>query len=202
MRNNSIYATSSLIGWNDSHVTWDSRQQTDAREQSNRNPCPWWRHQMKTFSTSLALCDGNPQVTDGFPSQKTVKRSFDAFFSPPEQTVVQTIETSVSLHRAHYDVTEIKRKYHKISFAENIFQPPNHIKYSTRVSQCYCHALCNITELNVHFVRIRCMLRPIHQAIIKVNNIIHPTFSRFLWNSLCLSVKHEHKQLWLETRPN
>ena len=40
----------------------------------------WWRHQMKTFSALLALCEGNPPVTDGFPSQRPVKRSFDIFF--------------------------------------------------------------------------------------------------------------------------
>ena len=29
---------------------------------------PWWRYQMETFSASLAICEGNPPVTDGFPS--------------------------------------------------------------------------------------------------------------------------------------
>ena len=27
----------------------------------------WWRHQMEPFSTLLALCEGKPLVTDGFP---------------------------------------------------------------------------------------------------------------------------------------
>ena len=35
----------------------------------------WWRHQMETFSTLLALCKGNPPVTNGFPSQRPVTRS-------------------------------------------------------------------------------------------------------------------------------
>ena len=30
---------------------------------------PWWRHQMETFSAFLMLCEGNPPITDGFPSQ-------------------------------------------------------------------------------------------------------------------------------------
>ena len=38
-----------------------------------------WRHQMKTFSALLALCEGNPPVTGGFPSQRPVTRSFDVF---------------------------------------------------------------------------------------------------------------------------
>ena len=41
---------------------------------------PWWRYQMETFSGLLALFDGNPPVTGGFPSQSPVKRRFDVFF--------------------------------------------------------------------------------------------------------------------------
>ena len=35
---------------------------------------------METFSASLVLCEGNPPVTGGFPSQRPVTRSFDFFF--------------------------------------------------------------------------------------------------------------------------
>ena len=35
---------------------------------------------METFSALLALCEGNPPVTGGFPSQRPVTRSFDIFF--------------------------------------------------------------------------------------------------------------------------
>ena len=41
---------------------------------------PWWRHEMETFSALLALCEGNPTVTGGFPSQRPVTLSFDIFF--------------------------------------------------------------------------------------------------------------------------
>ena len=34
----------------------------------------------KQFTALLPLCEGNPPVTDGFPSQRTVTRSFDVFF--------------------------------------------------------------------------------------------------------------------------
>ena len=40
----------------------------------------WWRHQMETFSTLLALCAGNSPVTDEFLSQRPVTRCFDVFF--------------------------------------------------------------------------------------------------------------------------
>ena len=41
---------------------------------------PWWRHQMETFSVTLALCQGNSPITREFPSQRSVTRSFDVFF--------------------------------------------------------------------------------------------------------------------------
>ena len=50
----------------------------------------WWNdtpctphpppHRMETFSALLALCEGNPPVTGGFPSQRPVTRSFDILF--------------------------------------------------------------------------------------------------------------------------
>ena len=46
----------------------------------NKCQWTWWRHQMETFSTLLALCEGNLLVTDGFLSQKPVMHSFDVFF--------------------------------------------------------------------------------------------------------------------------
>ena len=37
----------------------------------------WWRHDMESLSASLALCEGNPWATGGFPS---LTRGFDVFF--------------------------------------------------------------------------------------------------------------------------
>ena len=31
----------------------------------------WWGHGMRSFSALLALCEGNPPVTGGFPSQRS-----------------------------------------------------------------------------------------------------------------------------------
>ena len=42
--------------------------------------CSWWRHQMETFSTLLAICAGNSPVPGEFPSQRPVTRSCDDFF--------------------------------------------------------------------------------------------------------------------------
>ena len=41
---------------------------------------PWWRHQMDTFSSLLAISAGNSPVTGEFPTQRPVTRSFDVFF--------------------------------------------------------------------------------------------------------------------------
>ena len=40
----------------------------------------WWRHQMETFSASLAIYAGNSPVTGEFPAQRPVTRSFGVFF--------------------------------------------------------------------------------------------------------------------------
>ena len=40
----------------------------------------WWRHQMETFSASLAICVGNSPVIGEFPAQRPVTRSLDVFF--------------------------------------------------------------------------------------------------------------------------
>ena len=40
----------------------------------------WWRHQMISVSSLLAICAGNSPVTGEFPAQRPVTRSFDVFF--------------------------------------------------------------------------------------------------------------------------
>ena len=47
---------------------------------SRKHFVTWWRHQIETFSTLLALCEGNPSVNDGFPSHIPMTWSFDVFF--------------------------------------------------------------------------------------------------------------------------
>ena len=66
----------------------------------------WWRHQMETFSALLALCEGNSPVTDEFPSQRPVTRSFEVFFDLRINGWVNNREADdLRRHRAHYDVT-------------------------------------------------------------------------------------------------
>ena len=66
---------------------------------------PWWIHQMETYSALPALCEGNPTVTGGFSSQRTVTRSFDVFFDLRLNKRLSKQSRRVERHCAHYDVT-------------------------------------------------------------------------------------------------
>ena len=41
---------------------WKGRCSSCYRNYTRHIPCPWWRHQMETFSALLALCAGNSPV--------------------------------------------------------------------------------------------------------------------------------------------
>ena len=88
------------------------------------SPVSWWRHQMKAFSVSLALCAGNSAVTAEFPSQRPVKQSFDVFFDLPAKKSWVTNHNACDLrcHCAHYDVTvmHLYLAYSK-NYAHNIY---------------------------------------------------------------------------------
>ena len=58
---------------------------------------------MKTFSVLQALCKGNPLVTSGFPSQRSVMHSFYVFFD----LCLNKQLSDLRCHCAHYDVTVI-----------------------------------------------------------------------------------------------
>ena len=45
-----------------------------------QNQTPLWHHQIKTVSVLLALCERNPRVTGGFPSQSASNAGFGVFF--------------------------------------------------------------------------------------------------------------------------
>ena len=66
-----------LIWSNPCHIWWSGTRRWNLCIQSSN---AWCRHQMETFFALLALCEGNPPVTGGFPSQRPVTRDFDVFF--------------------------------------------------------------------------------------------------------------------------
>ena len=92
----------------------------------------WWRHQVEAFSALLVLCEGNPPVTGGFPSQRPVRRSFGGFFIRTWTNDWANNRDAVDLrrHRADYDVTLItwsSRKSHWLTtvraLARGVIQP-------------------------------------------------------------------------------
>ena len=68
--------------------------------------CPWWRHQMETFSMLLAICAGNSP----FPAQRPGTRSFDVFFDLRLNNgwVNNGEAGDLRRHCAHYDVTLVQ----------------------------------------------------------------------------------------------
>ena len=62
---------------------------------------------MEIFPALLAICEGNPPVTGGFPPQKPVTRSFDAFFDLRlnKQFNKNRDAGDFRRHRAHYYIT-------------------------------------------------------------------------------------------------
>ena len=70
------------------------------------NGSTWWRHEMETLFTLLAICAGNSPVTGEFPAQKPVTRSCDVFFDLRLNTrwVNNGEAGALRRHLAHYDV--------------------------------------------------------------------------------------------------
>ena len=72
----------------------------------------WWRHKLETFSALLALCAGNSPMTGEFPAQRPVTRTVDAFSLICAWTKCCANNQDagdLSRHRAHYDVTVIRK---------------------------------------------------------------------------------------------
>ena len=65
---------------NCSETTVNTQQNQPIWKWSWIKPGSCWRHQMETFSALLAICAWNSPVTDEFPAQRPVTRSFDVFF--------------------------------------------------------------------------------------------------------------------------
>ena len=72
----------------------------------NHNTNILWCHQMETFSTLLALCAGNSQVTGEFLTQRPVMRSFyiSLICAWINDWVNNHEASDLRCHRAHYDV--------------------------------------------------------------------------------------------------
>ena len=101
-----------LVYWAVVPEGWNNRIQWVSTIRIVRMGCmpdcsAWWRHQMETFSALLALCEGNPPVTGGFPSQRSATESFDVFFDLRLNKRLSNNRDTGDLrrHRSHHDVT-------------------------------------------------------------------------------------------------
>ena len=90
----------------------------------------WGLHHMETFSTLLALCEGNPPVTGGFPLQRPVTQSFDVFCTWTNTWANNWDAGDLRCHHGHYDVTamsydqntQLTHWQNGRYFADNIFK--------------------------------------------------------------------------------
>ena len=75
----------------------------------------WWRNEIETLSVSLTLCEGNPPVAGGFPSQRA--RDDDIWCFPYSKT--QQPEQNTRKTRRDWDTTvrvnKVSRSYHRQS---------------------------------------------------------------------------------------
>ena len=69
-------------------------------------PMSSWRHERETFSVSLALCEGNPPVTGGFPHKGQWRRAlmFSLICASTNGWSNNGDTGDLRHHRAHYDV--------------------------------------------------------------------------------------------------
>ena len=72
----------------------------------------WWRHQMATFSTLLAICAGNSPLTGEFPAQRPVTRAlmFSLICAWIDGWVNNGEAGDLRRHRTYYDVTVMMEK--------------------------------------------------------------------------------------------
>ena len=120
----------------------------------------WWCHQMTTFSALVNLCEGNPSVTGGFPSQRPVTRSFHVFFDLrlnkrlSKQSRGRWFETPVPI--SSHPIIRIRLKsmpFDWFSFSPggnlfDIFGIDGHISQRLNKSHSICHTL--LTRLISH----------------------------------------------------
>ena len=143
---------------------------------------PCWRYQIEAFSALLAIYEGHPPVTSGFPSQRPVTWSFDLRLSKrlSKQTKRWWYETplrSLWPHCNGYDVRQIsfydgKSLHRNVSTVTMLFV----LGLSTNSMTHIClNILTNISSDNVLSPGRR-------QAIIRNNIVIWTIGNKLQWN--------------------
>ena len=92
---------------------WNNTCKTELRVHTNPVWCnkvltsPWWRHQMEAFYALQALCEENPPVNGGFPSQMPMMRGFGVSLicTGTNSWTNNRDAGDLRRYRAHYDIT-------------------------------------------------------------------------------------------------
>ena len=142
-------------------VRWDLRLTDDVRQspgkyQLTRNayaanfchfenwtkrPTSWWRHPMESFPALLALCEGKPPGTGGFPSQRPVTQNFDIFFDLHLNKRLSKPST-----RRWFETPSRSLWRHCNDFADMKFEQPLLHKNVTKISHIKIFSSANVSS--------------------------------------------------------
>ena len=113
------------------------------------NSPSWWRYEMKTFSALLALCEGNPPATGGFPSQRPVTRSgalmFSFMFAWTNVWANNRNPGDLRRHGAHYDVIVIY--WHCVTWRRQ--NNVDESLYFDKESVTHPHTICSHQSMSI-----------------------------------------------------
>ena len=154
----------------DAGMGWQKSLEIHARWTPGRSAMPWcnqwerpknrgelrWRHEMEIFFVLLALCEGNPAVTAGFPSLRPVTRSFDVFYvrlnkknraNSPDARLTKAYDVTIRRYRNSHARSE-DRKVHILRCMGS--------KFCVKFQRCplkFHTKLWTHTPQNMHFTR-------------------------------------------------
>ena len=112
----------------------------------------WWRHQMEILSALLALCEGNPFVTGGFPSQWASDAELWCFlWSTPEKRAHNPEAGDSRRHHAHYDVTAMNSHISAVHWDMLPYPLKTKNLYFNKHDRLYWSHLCLDNTFNVTF---------------------------------------------------
>ena len=95
--------------WEDSQLRQTFTGNNNKEKYSSWWRHPWWRHQVETFSALPALCDGNPPVTGGFPSQRASNTENVFIWWRQQANASQTILANLSEISGYLPTTKQKQ---------------------------------------------------------------------------------------------
>ena len=120
--------------------------------------CPWWRHQMKTFSALLAICSATgPRWIPR--TQRSVIRNFDVFFDLRRNKLLSKQSWGLSFetpshplrrHRnAMAEYTIAIWSYSLVGTLHHTISMGSHRYFHDQNHQCYCKYISIIKSMNI-----------------------------------------------------